>query len=183
MLSVLFLALSLAIDAFAAAICCGANGGGRGLRLRDSLMVGLWFGGFQTGMTLIGGAFGDRLSQYLWRAGQLSAFGLLAFLGLRMVWEALSPQRENSTPRYELRPLPLAALALATSLDALAAGVSLAYLGQALISSSLVIGAVAFLLSVTGGLLGQSAGSRLHQWASLAGGAVLIALGVKILLT
>ncbi|MCD7801650.1 MAG: manganese efflux pump MntP family protein [Clostridiales bacterium] len=132
MLSVLFLALSLAIDAFAAAVCCGANGGRHGLRWRDSLAVGLWFGGFQTGMTLIGGAFGHRLSQYLWRAGQLAAFGLLAFLGLGMVWEALSPEKEAPSRRYELRPLSLATLALATSLDALAAGVSLAYLGALL---------------------------------------------------
>ncbi|MCD8383165.1 MAG: manganese efflux pump MntP family protein, partial [Clostridiales bacterium] len=85
--------------------------------------------------------------------------------------------------RYDLRPLPLATLALATSLDALAAGVSLAYLGQELLRSALVIGAVAFLLSAAGGLLGQSVGSRLHRWADLAGGAVLIGLGVRVLLT
>ncbi|MCD7880594.1 MAG: manganese efflux pump MntP family protein [Clostridiales bacterium] len=182
MLSVLFLALSLAIDAFAAAVCCGANGGRHGLRWRDSLAVGLWFGGFQMGMTLIGGAFGHRLSQYLWRAGQLAAFGLLAFLGLGMVWEALFPEKEAPSRRYELRPLSLATLALATSLDALAAGVSLAYLGQELLSTALVIGAVAFVLSAVGGLLGQSVGSRLHRWADLAGGMVLIGLGIRVLL-
>ncbi len=113
----------------------------------------------------------------------VSAFGLSSILGLGMVWEALSPEKETPSRRYELRPLSLATLALATSLDALAAGVSLAYLGQELLPSALVIGAVAFVLSAVGGLLGQSVGCRLHRWADLAGGMALIGLGVKVLLT
>lgn len=180
MLSVLLLALSLAMDAFAASVCCGVNA--QGLGLRDSLKIGLWFGGFQTGMTLTGGLFGDQLSRHLWQLGSLLAFGLLAFLGGRMVWEALCPPKEEGCPRYDLRPGPLAALALATSLDALAAGVSLAFLGKELYGSSVVIGLTAFALSTLGALLGRRAGQGLHRWANLAGGGVLLWLGIKILL-
>lgn len=180
MVSVFLLALSLAMDAFAASVCCGVQIAS--LRLRDSMVIGLWFGGFQTGMTLIGGSFGRQLSIHLWQVGALLAFGLLLFLGGRMIWDCLSPARAEGCRRYDLRPGPMAALALATSLDALAAGVSLAYLGTGLMLSAGIIGLVAFALSTIGGLLGRQASAGLSRWANLAGGAVLIWLGVKILL-
>ena len=160
MLSVFLLALTLAMDAFAAALCCGVQSGG--LRLGEGLTIGLWFGGFQMGMTLLGGLFGRQISLLLWQAGCLLAFGLLAFLGGRMVWAAVSPPKEEGAGRYDLSVPSLAALALATSLDALAAGVSLAYLET--------------------GLLGRQLGGRWQRWAGLAGGLILIGLGIKILL-
>lgn len=180
MFSVLLLALSLAMDATAAAICCGLNT--RGFRLRDGITVGLWFGGFQTGMTWIGGLFGGLLSQRLWRLGSLISFALLAFLGGRMLWEGLQPIHSADCPRYELRPGAMAALALATSLDALAAGLSLAYLGDDLTCSSLVIGGVSFFLSLMGSLLGRRIGQRWSRPAGIAGGLILLWLGWKILL-
>lgn len=180
MLSVFLLALSLAIDAVAAAICCAVQS--RRLRLWDGVKIGLWFGTFQTGMTLIGGLFGRRLSLWLWQAGAIAAFGLLAFLGGRMVWSALSPEGGGEERRYDLSPLSMAALALATSLDALAAGVSLAYLETDLRFASLVIGAVAFTLSLLGARFGARVGVRLSRWAELGGGAVLLFLGGRILL-
>lgn len=180
MFSVLLLALSLAMDATAASVCCGLSA--QRFRLRDGITVGLWFGGFQTGMTWIGGLFGGLLSQRLWHLGGLLSFGLLAFLGGRMVWEGISPIQSAACPRYDLRPGPMAALALATSLDALAAGLSLAYLGQGLAVSALVIGLVTFLLSLLGCLLGRRIGQRWSRPAGIAGGLVLLGLGVKILL-
>ena len=180
MLSVFLLALSLAMDAFAAAVCCGVQA--KGLQLRDSARIGLWFGGFQTGMTLIGGLFGHQLSQWLWQIGALVAFGLLAFLGGRMLWEGLSPQEAQTGIKYDLTPGSLAALALTTSLDALAAGISLAYLDTGLLAASGVIGLVALTLSAAGGFLGRQIGGALRRWAGLAGGAVLLLLGIRILL-
>ena len=180
MFSVFLLAVSLSMDAAAAAVCCGVNA--QGMKLRDGVVIGLWFGGFQTGMTWIGGLFGGLLSQRLWRLGSLLAFGLLAYLGIKMVWEGLSPPEGVSCPRYDLRPGPMAVLALATSLDALAAGLSLAYLGQALAPSALLIGLVTFCLSLAGGLLGQRIGQHWSRPAGIAGGLVLLGLGIKILL-
>lgn len=168
------------MDATAAAICCGLNT--RGFRLRDGLVVGLWFGGFQTGMTWIGGLFGTLLSQRLWHLGSLLSFGLLAFLGLRMVAECLRPSQEEKGGTYDLRPVSMAALALATSLDALAAGISLTYLGEELTASALVIGLVTFALSLGGSLLGQKVGQRWSRPAGMTGGLVLVGLGIKILL-
>ena len=180
MLSVFLLALTLAMDAFAAALCCGVQSGG--LRLGEGLTIGLWFGGFQMGMTLLGGLFGRQISLLLWQAGCLLAFGLLAFLGGRMVWAAVSPPKEEGAGRYDLSIPSLAALALATSLDALAAGVSLASLETGLLSAAGTIGAVAFSLSALAGLLGRQLGGRWQRWAGLAGGLILIGLGIKILL-
>ncbi|MGM9539031.1 MAG: manganese efflux pump MntP family protein [Candidatus Onthomonas sp.] len=179
MFSVFLLALSLSMDAAAAAVCCGVNA--RGLKLRDGVVIGLWFGGFQTGMTWIGGLFGSLLSQRLWQLGSLLAFGLLTLLGCRMVWEGLAPAEGDVCPRYDLRPGPMAVLALATSLDALAAGLSLAYLDQALIPSALLIGLVTFCLSLAGGMLGRRIGQRWNRRASVAGGLVLLGLGLRIL--
>lgn len=180
MFSVFLLALSLAMDATAAAVCCGLHS--RDLRLRDGVGIGLWFGGFQTAMTWIGGLFGGLLSRRLWALGSLLSFGLLAFLGGRMLWEALAPLRAQDCPRYDLRPGPMAALALATSLDALAAGLSLAYLGEHLTPSALLIGLVTFVLSLAGSLLGRRVGRRWSRPAGAAGGLVLLGLGLKILL-
>ena len=168
------------MDAAAAAVCCGINA--RGLKPRAGMVVALWFGGFQTGMTWIGGLFGGLLSQRLWRLGRLLAFGLLAYLGMKMVWEGIVPSQGEACPRYDLRPGPMAVLALATSLDALAAGLSLAYLGQALAPSALLIGLVTFCLSLAGGLLGQRIGQHWSRPAGIAAGLVLLGLGVKILL-
>ena len=144
MLSVFLLALTLAMDAFAAALCCGVQSGG--LRLGEGLTIGLWFGGFQMGMTLLGGLFGRQISLLLWQAGCLLAFGLLAFLGGRMVWAAVSPPKEEG------------------------------------LSAAGTIGAVAFALSALAGLLGRQLGGRWQRWAGLAGGLILIGLGIKILL-
>lgn len=180
MVSVCLIALSLAVDAAAASVCCGLSS--PGFRRRDGVRLGLWFGGFQFGMTLLGGMAGGELNEHCRLIGGMVAFGLLTYLGGRMLLDALAPVA-GEPPVYALTTPAVAALALATSLDALAAGVSLAYLGQDLLSSALVIGAVAFVLSAVGGLLGQSVGSRLHRWADLAGGMVLIGLGIRVLLT
>lgn len=179
MFSVFLLAVSLAIDATAAAVCCGVNT--QRLRLWDGVVIGLWFGGFQAGMTWIGGLFGGLLSQRLWQLGCLLSFGLLTYLGGNMLWESLFPSRRQCCPRYELRPGPMAALALATSLDALAAGLSLTYLGQALAPSALLIGLVTFCLSLAGSLLGRRIGQQWNRWAGLFGGLTLLGLGLHLL--
>lgn len=179
MLSVFFIALSLAVDATAAAVCCGLSN--PGFRWQDAFRLGLWFGGFQAGMTLLGGVAGCELNEHFQRIGSVAAFGLLLYLGGKMLLDAMRPL-EDSHACYGLDRKTIALLAVATSLDALAVGVSLAFLHIELLPAAAVIGGTAFVLSVLGSLLGQQASQRFHRWASAAGGLVLAVIGMKILL-
>ncbi len=178
MVSILLMALSLSVDAAAAAVCCGLCTPQFGWR--DALRLGLWFGGFQMGMTLAGGMITSGLNLRVQRVGSVAAFGLLLYVGGRMLLDAASPLEE--VRGYSLDTKTVAELALATSLDALAAGVSTPFLGVPLCPAAAVIGITAFLLTVLGGLTGRRVGQRFHRWASAAGGLVLTGIGVRILL-
>lgn len=182
MLQLLLIAVSLALDAMAVAVSVGmAN---PRAALKQGLRMGLWFGGFQFGMPLVGFLLGRTLSAYIQSAAPFIAFALLAFVGGRMALDAL-PSKGSSTPE----PVPdiltnrrLFTLAVATSIDALAVGVSAAFMALPLLLSCAVIGITAFLLSVLGAVVGQRLGRAFQRWAQLAGGAVLILIGLKFLL-
>lgn len=178
MVSVCLIALSLAVDAAAAAVCCGLSS--PGFRRRDGVRLGLWFGGFQFGMTLLGGMAGGELNEHCRLIGGMVAFGLLTYLGGQMLLDALAPVA-GEPPVYALTTPAVAALALATSLDALAVGVSVAFLEVGLWKSAAVIGVVAFALSLLGSLLGRKIGQGVQRWASAGGGLALAAIGAKIL--
>lgn len=179
MVSLLLMALSLSVDAAAAAVCCALAVSE--LNLRESLRLGLWFGGFQAGMMLLGGAAGVELSEHFQRAGCVVSFGLLVYLGGKMLLDAAAPL-EEIRPSCGLDTKSVALLALATSLDALAAGVSMACLSMGLWLAAGVIGAVAFCCTFAGARVGRRVGVRFHRWASAAGGLVLTGIGVRILL-
>jgi len=171
------LALSLGMDAFAVSISCGMS---PGFRRRSALWLGIYFGGFQALMTLLGAFLGHSFHQYVAQAGGWIAFGLLALIGGNMVWGALKGDRKPD----EITALShkrLFVLAIATSIDAFAAGVSLALLTVNLVVACTVIGGVAFVLSVSGGLFGKRVGEAFHKRAELVGGIVLIALGIRSL--
>lgn len=178
MISVCLIAVSLAVDATAAAICCGLSSPDFGWK--DGLRLGCWFGGFQAGMTAIGGTMGAELNEHFQLVGSVVAFGLLVYLGGNMILDAMRPL-EDCQGSYGLETKTVAALAVATSLDALAVGVSVAFLDVELWMAAAIIGTVAFLLSWVGSLLGQRIGHRVHRWASAAGGQVLAGIGIKIL--
>lgn len=124
---------------------------------------------------------GTVLSYHFALLGAVAAFGLLLYLGGRMVLSALSPESEVQDG-YGLDTRSVALLAIATSLDALAVGVSVAFLSVGLWVAAAVIGGTAFVLSTAGSLLGRSVGRRCHQWANVLGGLTLMGIGVKILL-
>lgn len=125
MIAVFFLALSVAVDACAAAMCCGLET--PGFQFRDGLRLACWFGAFQTGMSLIGGLAGGELNEHVRMLGAVIAFGLLLYLGGVQLLSAFQPQSCRTLSGLERRKI--AALALATSLDALAVGVSLGLSG------------------------------------------------------
>ena len=180
LIEIFLIAVSLALDAFAVSVSSGISIPGFGGR--QAVKMGVWFGGFQFAMPLIGWFLGSSVSQYIEAVDHWVAFGLLALIGGRMVWGALKAgagEEEEAPPDLSARRLCL--LAIATSIDALAVGVSMAFMKVDILVSALVIGVVAFGLSVVGGLVGKRLGALFQRRADLVGGLVLVGIGLLIL--
>lgn len=178
MLSILLIALSLAMDAFAVSVSTGIAVPGFGVR--QAARIGLWCGFFQFSMPLAGWFLGSSVKSYIEFIDHWIAFGLLALIGASMIREALSGEGGEAVAALSVRRLFF--LALATSIDALAVGVTMAFMKDVnILLSAAVIGAVAFLMAMLGGLLGRRLGQLFQKRATLLGGAVLILIGVKIL--
>lgn len=174
----MLLAVGLSMDAFAVAICKGLAMDK--VTLQRAAVVGLWFGGFQGLMPLLGWLLGSRFAAYITAVDHWIAFALLVLLGINMIREARCPDEDDTNASLAFRVmLPMA---VATSIDALAVGVSMAFLQHVnILWAALVIGGVAFALSLAGGLLGRRLGCLFQKRAELAGGLVLIGIGFKIL--
>lgn len=178
MLYVFLIAVSLALDAFAVSVSAGLTV--RGFKLRDAVKMGIWFGFFQFIMPVIGWFLGSTVAELVSAFAPWISFGLLAFIGGKMVWESI---RGGDEPMIAaLVPKTLFMLAVATSIDALAVGVTFAFMDINIWLSSVVIGVVAFGLSIAGGLIGGRLGDRFSDRAELFGGLVLIAIGLKLLI-
>lgn len=180
MIEIFLIAVSLALDAFAVSVSAGISTPGFGAK--QGVRMGLWFGGFQFAMPLIGWLLGSSVAQYISTFDHWLAFGLLAFIGGRMSWESLRGEGEEQEGPADLSARRLCVLAIATSIDALAVGISMAFMQVNILLSALVVGVVAFVLSLLGGLLGKQLGLLFQKWAQVAGGIVLIGIGVKILI-
>lgn len=182
MITLLLLALALSMDAFAAAISQGARAR-RHASLSQALRIGFAFGAAQGLMPLLGWSLGVAFESVIRDIDHWIAFVLLAGIGARMVHQGLT-----AGPRKEGAPVPLAtgwplvATAIATSVDAAAAGVTLAFVDRPVVVACAVIGAVTLALSTAGVLIGRAAGALVGARAEEFGGLVLIGLGVKILI-
>ena len=178
-LELLLIAVGLSMDAFAVSICKGLSV--QRLKPRHYLLTGAWFGGFQALMPSIGFLLGSAFDQYISAFDHWIAFVLLAFIGGNMVRESLSGDEECHDDSFGLRTMFL--LAVATSIDALAVGVTFALLPDVHILSAVsLIGVTTFLLSAAGLKVGNVFGLRYKARAELAGGVILILMGLKILL-
>ena len=178
-LELLLIAAGLSMDAFAVSICKGLSV--QRLKPRHYLLTGAWFGGFQALMPSIGFLLGSAFDQYINAFDHWIAFVLLAFIGGNMVKESLSGDEECHDDSFSLRTMFL--LAVATSIDALAVGVTFALLPDVHILSAVsLIGVTTFLLSAVGLKVGNVFGLRYKARAELAGGVILILMGLKILL-
>lgn len=177
------LGVALAMDAFAVSICKGLSS--KVHYLKTGLVCGLWFGFFQALMPFLGWLLGSTVAGYVERFSAYIAFGLLAFLGIKMIVEALKDGDECECGCDEksasLAPRVMLAFAIATSIDALAAGLTLAAMQAPLLLSLLVIGLTTFVLAFIGSALGAKFGARYKTGAEVAGGIVLLLLGIKIL--
>ena len=182
MVYILLIALSLALDAFAVSVSCGLSAKGNGLK--NALLMGCYFGAFQFMMPLIGWLLGNTVASYISAISPWVSFVLLGFIGGRMIVGSLSHKDGCDDPAPErLTHGRLVVLAIATSIDALAVGVSFAFMKDVnILLSCAVIGIVAFVLSLIGGTIGRKLGNRFQKHAELLGGVVLVAIGLKILL-
>ena len=174
----LILAVGLSMDAFAVSICKGLSI--RQLKLRQALIVGAWFGAFQALMPTVGWLLGSAFTDLIESVDHWVAFVLLSLIGGNMIREALSHEEEDADP--SLAPLTMLLLAVATSIDALAVGITFAFLRVDILPAVTLIGVCTFLISAAGVKIGNVFGSRYKSKAELAGGAVLVLIGVKILL-
>lgn len=175
---IFLIAVSLALDAFAVSVSSGLTV--KGFNIRHALLMGAYFGAFQFAMPLIGWLLGSTVADYVSAISPYIAFTLLAFIGGKMVYEAI--KGDEGEALTELTHPKLIALAIATSIDALAVGVTFAFMDIDIWLACAVIGIVAFALSVAGGMLGGKLGERFQDRAQLFGGIVLIGIGLKILI-
>ncbi len=183
-IELLLLAVGLSMDAFAVSVCKGLSVKKAGLK--EQALCGVWFGGFQALMPLIGFFLGEIFYQAISDFDHWIAFGLLVLIGANMLKEAFS--KEDDCGDHGSDPADMSAgtmlfMAIATSIDALAIGISLAMTGNVNIWAAIaLIGVVTFLMSGAGVKIGSLFGDRFEKKAQAAGGIILILLGVKILL-
>lgn len=183
----LLIAAGLSMDAFAVSVCKGLSV--RRLRLRHYLMTGAWFGGFQALMPVVGYLFGSAFAAQIARFDHWVTFLLMCLIGGSMIGEALSKEEPQADDSF--RAGAMCTLAVATSIDALAVGITFACVPLQLIAASellntllgvCIIGLTTFAISCTGVKIGNVFGTRWKSKAEIAGGVILILIGVKILL-
>lgn len=176
LLELFAIAVGLSMDAFAVSVCKGLSlrryGPGR------SLTAGIYLGGFQALMPLIGWALGVRFQQAIANVDHWIAFGLLTLIGINMLREA---RQEGDSLDEAMGPAAMLPLAVATSIDALAVGVTFAFLQVSILPAVSFIGVTTFVLSALGVWVGSAFGARWRERAEQAGGIILILMGVKIL--
>ena len=178
-LELFILAVGLSMDAFAVSVCKGLAM--KKVTLRKACLVGAWFGGFQALMPSLGYLLGSRFEQYITAIDHWIAFVLLVLIGANMIREALSKEEaEEANASLAFKTMLL--MAVATSIDALAVGITFAFLSVHIVPAALTIGATTFLLSAAGVKVGSVFGLRYKKRAEIAGGVILCLLGVKILL-
>lgn len=176
--------VGLSMDAFAVSVCKGLNMREK-LNMKHAAVIALFFGGFQALMPVIGYFLGVNFEKYITSFDHWIAFVLLAFIGGKMVFDAIkewnSPdEAEENGDKLDIKELFM--LAVATSIDALAVGITFAFLNTGIWGAVTIIGITTFVLSIVGVVIGNKFGGKYKTKAELAGGIILILIGLKILL-
>lgn len=179
----LLMGVGLAMDAFAVSVCKGLAM--RKVNKKQAVIIALFFGGFQALMPFIGWALGIQFESYITSIDHWIAFVLLGFIGGKMIVEAVKPEEdeeiEQMDPPLDLKQLTI--LAVATSIDALAVGITFAFLDYPIVEAISIIGVVTFIICIAGVYVGNFFGSKYKNKAEFAGGLILVLLGLKILLS
>jgi putative Mn2+ efflux pump MntP len=178
-ITIIGIALGLSFDTFAVSLSCGVVESK--MRFKNAIRIALMLALFQGAMPVLGYFLGSTVSQHIGKLDHWVAFGLLMILGTRMVIEGL--KKEDDREPVDFRKLSvLLTMAVGTSIDAFAVGISFAFLNVKIWSAGLLIGTVTFLASMTAIRIGKSAGSRLGSRVEILGGIILAAIGTKILI-
>ena len=180
LVSIVLISIGLAMDAFAVSVCKGLSM--KKLEIKKTIIIGLYFGLFQGLMPVIGYLLGIKFSSFVESVDHWIAFVLLGFIGFKMIKESLSKE-ECSKIDDDVSFKNMVVLAIATSIDALAVGITFAFLKTNYVAISFVlIGVITFILSMLGVKIGNVFGSKYEKKAEFAGGLILVLLGIKILL-
>lgn len=175
--------VGLSMDAFAVSVCKGLNMREK-INYKHAFIIALFFGGFQALMPAIGYFLGRNFEKYITAFDHWIAFGLLAFIGIKMMIDAVKEwnceDKAEDNDRLDIKELFM--LAVATSIDALAVGITFAFLQVSIGAAVSIIGVTTFVLSIVGVVIGNKFGSRYKSKAELAGGIILVLIGLKILL-
>jgi putative Mn2+ efflux pump MntP len=179
-ITILVTAVGLSADCFAVALSLCISQ--RGLYFREFIRFPLSFGLFQGIMLVIGWLVGRSIFQYISAYDHWLAFTLLAFIGGRMIWESFHDADEKRANKDIGRLFTLLALSVATSIDALAVGLSYAFLNVNILLAAITTGLTTFIITIIGHYIGNRVGALAGKWAEIAGGVILILIGLKILL-
>lgn len=174
------IAVGLSMDAFAVAVCKGLHM--PRLNVRQGLLIALFFGVFQAAMPLLGWFLGQQFAERISAFDHWIAFLLLAFIGGKMIVEALKKDAEAEAAASKFDLAELLILSVATSIDALAVGITFAFLNVSILPSVCLVGVTTFLLSFAGVVIGHKFGAKYQSKAELLGGVILVLIGAKILL-
>lgn len=177
-LSTLLVAVALAMDAFSVSMTKGFTQ--KNLKSSQILYYGLFFGGFQAFMPVIGYFCGNLIASVVTSLAPIVGFVLLLAIGLNMIRESLDEDDEEITDSFSFREVTL--LAIATSIDAFAVGITIALINDPILISAAIIGIVAFLFSIAGIFIGKKIGNYIGDRFQIIGGVILILIGIKILM-
>ncbi len=179
-ITIIIIGIGLAMDAFSVSVTDGIIL--KKPRLASAAKIALFFGGFQFLMPVLGYLLGSAFARYITAFDHWLAFGLLGFIGAKMVWEAFHEDDECGEIKNPLDTYTLFILAIATSIDALAVGITFATMSVSILFASTIIGVMTFAICLLGVYLGSWFGNLLGNKAEITGGLVLIGIGIKILL-
>jgi len=177
-LEIVLIAIGVAMDAFAVSICKGLSM--KKMSWKKALIVAAYFGVFQGLMPVIGYLLGTTFESLVTKIDHWIAFGLLVFIGINMLKEASSNDSENCNDNVDFKSMVV--LAIATSIDALAVGITFAFLQTNIILAALAIGIITFTICIIGVKIGNKFGDKYERKAETVGGLILIIMGIKILL-
>ena len=183
-LELLLIGVGLAMDAFAVSICKGLNM--KTINKKHCFIIALFFGGFQALMPFVGWLLGSQFEKYITSIDHWIAFILLGIIGGKMIVESVKPDKEDDEVKEMDAPLDLKemfVLAVATSIDALAVGITFAFLDYPIVEAITIIGISTFFISIGGVYVGNFFGNKYEKKAEFVGGLILVLLGVRILLT
>lgn len=178
LLEIIFIGVGLAMDAFAVSVCKGLSM--KKMNWKNAIIIALYFGVFQALMPVVGYFLGSTMSGFVEKVDHWIAFVLLAIIGGNMIKESTDDELEKRNDKIDFKTMII--LAIATSIDALAVGITFAFFKVNLPLAVTLIGAITFVLSILGVLIGNKFGDKLQNKAELTGGIILIIIGLKILL-